>query len=82
MSSRNDGASDAATRMLKLAQLLYSGGAVTARLIRDVFAVSWPTAKRDMVKLEQCLPVNIELIDTSNGSFLPMKRISLRKSTR
>lgn len=61
--------------MLKLAQLLYGGSTVDAHLIRAMFRVSVATSKRDMVKIEQCLPVRCELVKT--GAPYPMKRFRL-----
>lgn len=81
MSSRPPHATDLSTRMLKLSELLRHGTEVDAKLISDLFRVSLSTAKRDMVKLEQGLPVRCELVDTSNGGFPPMRRFSLQAST-
>jgi predicted DNA-binding transcriptional regulator YafY len=78
MSSRPPHATDLSTRMLKLAQMLFAGVEVDTKLIQELFHVSWATAKRDMVKLEQGLPVRCELVDTSNGAFPPMRRFSLQ----
>jgi DeoR/GlpR family transcriptional regulator of sugar metabolism len=76
--SRLPDASDAATRMLKLAQLLYSGATINVHLITSMFGVSLATAKRDMVKVEQCLPVHRHAIDTSNGNFRPLCTLRLK----
>lgn len=81
MSSRPPHATDLSTRMLKLAQMLFAGVEVDTQLIQDLFHVSWSTAKRDMVALEQCLPVRCELIDTSGGKLPGMRRFSLQAST-
>lgn len=55
--TKNQGPQETRERMLKLAQRLYEGGSVTAQYIRETFGVSKPTSQRDLVVLEQCLPV-------------------------
>lgn len=47
-------------RMLALAQILFLGGTVTSRLIRERWDVSKATAKRDLVRLEVGLPLVVE----------------------
>lgn len=61
---------DLRMRMLTLAQLLYGGGKITSRYIVDTFGVSKPTACRDLMVLEQVLPVIVTL--NEEGPFTPM----------
>lgn len=57
MSHRRD--VDSIGRMLKLAQILFNGGELTAAYIERNYAVSPATAKRDMVRIEASLPVEV-----------------------
>ena len=59
------------TRGLKIAAMLGNGQSITTELIRKQFGVSKATATRDMVVIEQCLPVDA-VIENST------KRVSLR----
>lgn len=55
--ARVPNASDTRVRMLKLAERLFTGGAVSVAWVCRHFGVSLATAKRDLVLLEQTLPV-------------------------
>lgn len=70
---------DEATRLLKLAQLLFDGGTVTSAYIEETFEVSYATAKRDMVKLEQCLPVVVEHIESEQQQEMCWMKVLRRK---
>jgi predicted DNA-binding transcriptional regulator YafY len=73
--------SDQATRLLKLAQLLFDGQAITTRLIMEKFEVSLATAKRDRVKLEQCLPVVVARVPQRQGACHEMKVLTRARRT-
>lgn len=45
-------------RLVRLTQILFSGKTVTAKDVVDEFGVSWAQAKKDLVLLEQLLPVD------------------------
>ena len=49
-------------RGIKLAARLFSGKPVTSAYIREVFGVSWATAKRDLTALQYYLPVKVRAI--------------------
>lgn len=53
--------SDVRERMLKLAERLYTGGALSSAYIHRRFGVSKATAKRDLTVLEQILPCRVDL---------------------
>lgn len=55
--SRIPGSTDSSTRLLKLAERLFTGGEVSHAFVVQRYGVSFATAKRDLVKLEQALPV-------------------------
>ena len=78
MSRRNSGASDAATRMLKLAHVLFEGGEISTRYVMDRFGISLSTAKRDLLKIEQCLPVITDWRDACNGGLYPARHLTWR----
>lgn len=50
---------DAFERGAQLARALCEGKVVTRRYIEERFNVSRATAKRDLVRLERCLPVRV-----------------------
>lgn len=52
---------DAITRMARLGAHLASGGAVDTQYIMQTFGVSRSTAKRDLVRLESVLPVDVQV---------------------
>jgi DeoR/GlpR family transcriptional regulator of sugar metabolism len=65
---------DARVRMLKLAQRLFTGGAVSSAYIRRTFDVSHATAKRDLVVLEQTLPIAKDRRHPHNMKLLQLER--------
>ncbi len=67
-------ASDVRERMLKLAARLWTGGAVSGAYIRRRFGVSVATSKRDLVVLEQTLPVVAEF-RRGNGGRVKLLRL-------
>lgn len=73
---------DGRVRLLKLAERLFTGGAVSSAYIREHFGVSRATAQRDLIVLEASLPVCVNRDDTSNGAFLERKTLSLMKGKR
>lgn len=68
---------DVRARMLQLAALLYAGEPLTARFIHERFGVSWATAKRDLVVIEQNLPVRCRM-RPGNGFIPGEKRLTLQ----
>lgn len=52
---------DLATRMLSAARRLYEGGEITTRWFRESHGASKASAKLDMIRVEQMLPVNVEM---------------------
>lgn len=57
----NDCGADTINRMLDLAKRLYAGETITSSFIRRIYGVSWATAKRDLVRLERALPVDVAI---------------------
>ncbi len=62
--------SDVRRRMLALAAALFAGEQLSTEVIRARFQVSKATAKRDLVVIEQCLPVSFET--TRDGARLAL----------
>jgi predicted DNA-binding transcriptional regulator YafY len=54
-------ASDVRVRIVRLVERLFSGQELSSRWIVETFKVSYATAKRDLILLEQCLPVRVYL---------------------
>lgn len=73
------GSGPALDRLLRLAVRLGAGQTVTVSYIIDRFRVSLATAKRDMGRLEQALPVHMEDAPNTNrnGGGMPPKALRL-----
>lgn len=65
-------------RMLKLAERLYTGGDLTHRYVQETHAVSRETAKRDLVRVEANLPVQVGFRH-HRASGSPEKVLTIRK---
>lgn len=68
---------DTISNLLRLAGLLFSGGEVTTRLVRDRFNVSRATAKRYLLLLETTLPVEVLEEKVAGGYCSPRKVMRL-----
>lgn len=68
---------DTVSNLLRLAGLLFSGGEVTTRLIRERFNVSRATAKRYLLLLETTLPVEVLEEKVASGYYSPRKVMRL-----
>lgn len=68
---------DTISNLLRLAGLLFSGGEVTTRLIRERFNVSRATAKRYLLLLETTLPVEVLEEKVAGGYYSPRKVMRL-----
>ncbi len=68
---------DTISNLLRLAGLLFSGGEVTTRLVRERFNVSRATAKRYLLLLETTLPVEVLEEKVAGGYYSPRKVMRL-----
>ncbi len=66
---------DTISNLLKLAGHLYAGREITTRFITDHFYVSRATAKRYLVCLEACLPVEVQEEDMPNGGYCSPRKV-------